>query len=276
VRRFALGVLVCAPALAQPVLTAVHALADHHTSRWTTDRDAVRRIAGVCRIVPSSPVFTLACSGAPPGEPRAGRRYFYTVVLLRDLEENIYLAACAEPVRNTRCDELKAGQTFSAEVEDQTLRIVIEEEQLPMRILESRPKPVSIDSPTRGTPSQTRPSPGTPSNVPWSKVSEARGSPSQVQPSSASVTSGAPSKVSVPDVSVAAAAPTAGRLTLYCAASQARVWVNGRLAGVAPLEIPVVPGRHAIRVQAPGHKEWTRTVIVLPGGAVKVTADLER
>lgn len=262
--------------LLQAALTAVYTLADHHTMRWTTDQDPVRKIAGVCRIVSGTTVPALACAGSPVSESRAGRRYFYSVVLLRDLEENLYLAACAGATRQERCNDLRAGQTFSAELEEQTIRVVIDQEQLALRVLEHRPKPVSIDSPTEGTPSQVRPAPGTPSLVSWSRPPPSSATASQVRPSEAPVSAGAPSRVSVSEVSVAVAAPTSGRLILYCDHPQARVFVDGKLVGTAPLETPVLPGRHLVRVTAPGQREWSRTVVIPPGGSVKFTAELGR
>ena len=269
--------VLTASAAAQPVLTAVHTLADHHTIRWTAERDPLRKIVGVCLIAPGAPLPSLTCAtSSPVNEPRTGRRYFYGVTLFRDLEENLYLAACADLTRTTRCNDLKAGQTFSAEVEDQTIRIVVDQEQVPLRVLEFRPKPRSIDSPTPGTPSQVKPSTGAPSVVSWSKVPPSSGAPSGVQPSDASVTSGAPSQVPISEVSTAVAAPTSGRLTLYCATPRAQVFIDGKPVGTAPLEIPVIPGRHAVQVKAEGRGEWSRTVVIPPGGAVKVTADLGR
>lgn len=276
-RLFSAWLLLTASAAAQPVLTAVYTLADHHTTRWTADRDPLRKIAGVCLIAPGTPAPTLTCAtSSPAAEPRTGRRYFYGVTLFRDLEENLYLAACADLTRLTRCNDLKAGQTFSAEVEDQTIRIVVDQEQVPLRILEFRSKPRTIDSPTLGTPSQVKASAGAPSVVSWSKASLSTGAPSQVWPSAAPVTSGAPSQVPISDVSTAVAAPTAGRLTLYCSTPRAQVFIDGKPVGTAPLEIPVIPGRHTVWVQADGRGQWSRTVVVPPGGSVKVTAELGR
>lgn len=275
--RLILAWILAGPAaLAQPVLTAVYTLADHHTVRWSEERDPVSKVAGVCRMVPGTPLFSLACTAPPVGAPRKGGRYYYGVVLLRDLEENLYLAACAAASRETRCNDLKAGQTFSAEVEEQTIRLVVDAEQLPLRIFEFRPRPTTIDSPTRGTPSQVRPSSGAPSQAPWSRTTESQGTPSQTQPSVVSAAGGTPSRLSISEPSIAVAATTAGRLWLYCATPLARVFLDGKMVGTAPLDIPVLPGRHTLRVQAAGHREWNRTVVVPAGGQVKVTAELSR
>ena len=108
--------------------TAVYTLADHHTTRWTGERDPLTKIAGVCRITSGAGTETLTCSRPPVSEPRTGRRHFYSVVLFRDLEETLYMAACSDLLRESLCDLLRAGQTFSAEVEEQTIRVVIRDE----------------------------------------------------------------------------------------------------------------------------------------------------
>ena len=276
------AILAAVPLVAQetrpagPFPTAVYTLADHHTTRWTSERDPLAKIAGVCQIVPGPPLYTLACSAPPVSEPRTGRRHFYSVVLFRDLEENLYLAACASDARNDRCGDLKAGQTFSAEVEERVIRIVIGDVQLPLRILGMRPRPTSIDSPTRGTPSQVRFSAGAPSLVPYSKVSESRGTPSNVRPSEVSTAAAAPSLAPPSEVSTAAASPAGARLYVYCSAGAARVYVDNQLIGPAPIDVPLIPGRHTVRVQAPGFRVWVRTIEIPGGRTTKLTAELQR
>ncbi len=258
----------------EPVLTAVYTLADHHTSRWTSERDPLVKIAGVCQVIPGGAIYTLSCSAPPVAEPRSGRRQFYSVVLFRDLNENLYLAACSATARESTCSLLKAGETFSAEVDDRTIRVVIRDEQLPLRILERRPKPVEIDSPTPGAPSNVRPSAGAPSAVPWSRASESRGAPSDVRTSEVSASAGAPSAVTPSEVSTAVASPTSARLYVYCNTSAAQVYIDDQLLGHPPLEAPVVPGRHTVRVQAPGRADWVRRLDVPAGKVTKITADL--
>lgn len=279
-RRILVALLLVCPALAQdsrpgPTLTAVHTLADHHTIRWTSERDPLVKIAGVCRITPGQSAYTLACTGPPVSEPRSGRRYLYSIVLFRDLEQNHYLAACSETSRNTPCDDLKAGQTFSAEVEDRTLRIVIHGEQLPLRILEFRPH-VPTDSLTRGTPSQVRPAPGAPSDVSWSKASVTRGSPSDARPSQVSVSDGAPSAAQPSEASTAVASSTSARLHVYCPIGSAQVYVDGQLIGHPPVDVPVAPGRHSVLVRVVGRPDWFRRVEVVGGKITRVAADLRR
>ena len=257
------------------VPTAVYTAAEHHTTRWAED-NPIAKIAGACRITSATPPYAVACSSPAPSEPRTGRRYFYSVVLFRNLEETLYLAACANTSRESTCGDLGSGQTFSAEVEEGTIRIIARDEQLPLRILERRPKPVTVDSPTRGIPSQVRLSAGAPSAVPYSKVSESRGSPSQTLPSEVSVSSGAPSIAPPSETSVPVASPTGARLYLYCAVGSARVYVDNQWLGSPPIEAPLLPGRHAIAVRAEGFREWSRTVNIPAGGVTKLTAELRR
>ncbi len=256
--------------------TAVHGLAERRTSRWTADSDPLTKISGACRIAPAGATFTLECAGPPGDEPRAGRQHFYTVVLFRDLEETLYAAACARVTRNDPCDQLKAGQTFSAEVDDRTLHIVFGGEQLPLRIFEKRPRAVTIDSPTRGTPSKAGFSAGTPSAAPYSQVAASKGTPSGVQPSEAAIAAGAPARGAPSEVAPAVAAPTAGRLHVYCSVGSAQVYVDTQLLGRAPVEAPVLPGRHTITVRARGFRDWSRTVEVPAGRVVRLTAELRR
>lgn len=277
-RMVVVWVAACAgiAALAQPLPTAVYTLADHHTSRWTTESDPLVKIAGVCRITPAGPSFQLACAAPPVEEKRAGRRHYYTIALFSDLEETLYQAACARQSADDACDELKAGETFSAEIEDRTLRIVYAGRQLALRILEKRPKPVTIDSPVRGTLSQVQLSPGTPSETRYSQALPSRGTPSQVPPSEVFASAGAPSTGTPAETGPSVVAPTHGRLVVYCPDSAASVYLDGQLLGTGSIEAPLRPGRHTIGVRLAGYRNFVRTVEVPPGGTVRLRADLRR
>ena len=268
-----LASVVCLLAQDPPKLTAVHTVADHHTNRWTDDKDPLVKIKGVCEIGMGEPPRSLSCAPAPGAEPRTGRRHFYTIVLLLDLDENHYLAACASTYRNTACDELRAGQTFSAEVEGQTIRLVIHDTQLPLRILEFPRHPVTT---TEGTPTHARPTPGSPSSPSWSKASEARGTPSDVRPSDVSVAAGAPSSAEPSDTSVALPSPTGARLYVSSSTGSARIYVDGQLIGPPPADVPVVPGRHTVTVRAPGFPDWTRRIDAPAGKITRLSAELRR
>ncbi len=268
--------LVCA--LAQdvpsaPKLTAVYTVADQRISRWTNEKDPLAKIKGVCDTGTGEPPRSVFCAPPLVSEPRTGRRHYYSIALFRDLDENHYLAACASAYRNTSCEELRAGQTFSAEVEDRTIRIVIHDEQLPLRILQFRPHPVTT---TQGTPSQARPTPGAPSVPSWSRASETRGTPSEVRPSDVSAAAGPPSSVEPSDVSIALPSSTGARLYVNSSTGSARIYVDGHLIGPPPVDVPVVPGRHTVTVRAQGFPEWTRRIETPAGKITRLTAELRR
>jgi hypothetical protein len=258
------------------LLTAVYVIADHHTTRRTAERDPLTKIAGVCQLTERYPLDTLACAAPPVTEERTGRRYYYTVALLRDLDETVYLTACASLRRESTCSELQAGQTFSAEALDNEIRLVAEGQHLPLRILEKRPKPRTISSPTEGTPSRVRFSEGSPSDVPYSDVPVSRGAPSNVRPSEVSVTTGAPSSAPPSRVSSSVVSPGASRLYLEASAGPAEVYLDGQWVGYAPLNVPLLPGRHTIRVHVSGFEDWVQTIRLPPGETTRVRAELRR
>jgi hypothetical protein len=255
--------------------TAVNTIADYHTSRRTGDRDPVTRISGVCRISAGDPLETLACA-APETEEGSGRRYYYTVALFRDLDGVLYMAACASLARDSLCGEVRKGETFPAEVEGEAIRLVAAGRPLPLRILERRTPPRTIDSPTEGTPSQVKPSAGAPSQIPHSNVPESRGAPSQVRSSDASVTVGAPSSVAPSKVSTPVNSPGGSRLHLEASSGPASVYVDDQFVGYAPVALPLVPGRHIIRVAAKGFPDWVQAIRLGPGETARLQADLRR
>ncbi len=256
--------------------TAVDILADHHTSRWTSAGEPLLEISGACSVIVSPPSYRLDCSTASVLEPRGGRRHFFSIVLFRDLDGNVYMAACSASSAESRCGDLKAGQTFSAEVEGQIIRIVMGGGQLPLRILEFYPRPIAFDSLTRGTPSQLRPSVGAPSNAPYSEVAESRGSPSDVRPSEFSMAAGAPSAALPSDVSAALVSPNGARLYLYSSRGSAQVYVDGQLIGHPPIDVPLLPGRHTVLVREPGFRDWFSRIEIPAGTIAKITAELRR
>jgi hypothetical protein len=260
-----------------PLLTAVYTIADLHPIRRTTERDPVTKIAGLCQIVPGLPLASLSCTSDPLREDRTGRRYYYSVVLLRDLHEELYLAACSSLLRESICGELRAGQTFPAEVEGGVIRLVTAGQQLSLRILEHRGPPVDIDSPTAGTPSQVKPTAGTPSNVPYSNIPETAGTPSNIVPSAASLTTGSASSLPLSEPSSSLGSPNgASRLYLEASASPAGVYIDNQWVGYAPQMLPLVPGQHTIRVEAKGVPAWAQTIRLGPGETLRLRADLGR
>jgi hypothetical protein len=82
-------------------------------------------------------------------------------------------------------------------------------------------------------------------------------------------------------VPLSSAAATVGRfvgdLTVQSRPSGAKVFLDGRLIGTTPLEVPAVrAGEHAIRLEYDGYRRWSSAVRVVANEATRVTASLER
>ena len=71
-------------------------------------------------------------------------------------------------------------------------------------------------------------------------------------------------------------AATTGGLYLQSRPSGARVFVDGQFVGTTPLLIAeLAPGAHAIRVEYPGHRQWTTTAMIAAGQRTRISASLE-
>ena len=82
-------------------------------------------------------------------------------------------------------------------------------------------------------------------------------------------------------VPLSSAAATNGRfvgdLTVQSRPSGAKVFLDGRLIGTTPLQIPAVrAGEHAIRLEYDGYRRWSSAVRIVASEATRVTASLER
>ncbi|HXG56030.1 MAG TPA: PEGA domain-containing protein [Vicinamibacterales bacterium] len=74
----------------------------------------------------------------------------------------------------------------------------------------------------------------------------------------------------------APSASAAGSLYVVSRPSGARVFVDGKPAGVTPLRIPGVPGgAHSVRLELADHRAWTTTRRVSGGQEARVTASLD-
>src|SRR4029450_9741705 len=81
--------------------------------------------------------------------------------------------------------------------------------------------------------------------------------------------------------SATSASGTAGRFvgSLYVDSrpSGARVFLDGKLIGSTPLEVPSVPaGEHAVRLESDGYRRWSSSVRVVASGGERVRGARER
>ena len=85
---------------------------------------------------------------------------------------------------------------------------------------------------------------------------------------------------SIPTSAPAASATTGqlvGGLTVDSRPQGAAVFIDGKLAGATPLNVPAVPaGEHAVRLEREGYRRWTSSVRIVASGQNRVTASLEK
>lgn len=65
-----------------------------------------------------------------------------------------------------------------------------------------------------------------------------------------------------------------GRLVVTWAKPGAQVWLDGRLIGSTPLEVPVPPGRHVFAMRRHGFEREAGVFTMAPGGEVTITRSL--
>jgi hypothetical protein len=70
---------------------------------------------------------------------------------------------------------------------------------------------------------------------------------------------------------LAALEPSIGQLVLDCEVDGAQIRVDGRLRSTTPSReaLRVDPGRRIVRVDAPGHQPWERTIEIVPGQSLR-------
>ncbi len=75
----------------------------------------------------------------------------------------------------------------------------------------------------------------------------------------------------------AAAGASAGALTIDSRPSNARAYLDGRLVGKTPVQLPQVSaGSHLVRLEHDGYRRWSSSVSVVSGEKNRVTASLEK
>lgn len=251
-----------------------------------------------CRIVAGGALYVLQCPPAEArvrsfhGD-RAPESVEVSIALFRDLDEGIYLAGCpsveelkriekrakeppilhfgqdsdteqeekeAAEATQRDCRDVAPGQTFSVEVEDEELRIVIRGRQLPFTIFGFHPKDKPI-----GTYDEPVITTSAPRIGPRARVSKA-GVP-RVEP---------PLWHLPPAKAVARAVRLAGRdeplrtgrFVVGCQ-TPSPVYVDSAYMGLCPLDMPLIAGPHTLSAKRRGTNDWVREFRMEAGKTVE-------
>jgi hypothetical protein len=73
-----------------------------------------------------------------------------------------------------------------------------------------------------------------------------------------------------------ASAEAPGTVQVTSTPDGADVYSDGAFVGNAPSTLKLAPGKHTVRVTAPGYKEWSRDITVQSGSELKLNAGLEK
>jgi hypothetical protein len=296
-----MGILLAGLLLASPSptrSTAVFTLEAQHRVLLDGEDNPISnqldRWAEPCQIGGDGPAATLDCPSSPTApEPAAespGREVPATLVLFRDLDETVYLAGCPfvetdpaseadsrsettakgfkpEDLRN--CKDLAAGQTFSSEVEDGRLRIVIRGQQLALKVYEVREKPTGTDTPYLSTPSRRLPPTGPPTR--GERVGlEPQTPPKWEPPQTPAPTAGKASERRLSGVAPAHTSLRTGHLTVECASRQAEILIDGAYLGACPVTTLLIAGPHTVNIQQAGKAEQVRDIEIEAGKTLRL------
>ena len=56
----------------------------------------------------------------------------------------------------------------------------------------------------------------------------------------------------------------------------AEIFVDGNDMGYAPAKVNLAPGKHSVRLEKPGYKNWTKDITMTAGSELTLDATLER
>lgn len=256
--------------------------------------DWVRR----CRIVAGGALYVLTCPSAEArvrsfAGGSAPESVDVSFALFRDLDEGIYLAGCpsieelkrmekrgeeeptgprgeqdsdteqkkkAAEATERDCRDVAPGETFSVEIEDEELRIVIRGRQLPFTIFGFHPKDKPI-----GTYDEPVITTSAPRIGPRARVSKS-GVP-RVEP---------PLWHLPPPKAVARAVRLTGRdeplrtgrFVVACE-TPTPVYVDTAYMGVCPLDMPLIAGPHTLSVKRREKSDWQREFRLEAGKTVE-------
>lgn len=281
--------LLAAPLLAAGELTAVYTYDAKSVEVAAPTAEAlaarVRNWASACRITPGGALYTLECP--PPPEARSDEPVRFeasaTVALLRDLDETVYVAACPAlsairalresssegkpeegrddaPVRpddldRRDCEDLDAGQTYPAETFEREIRLVTLGRRFALTLYRREPKPRTTRTPyelapTRG--SLGRAGPETTTVYEPLETPEITWTPNEEPAARAGAD---PARKSLRDPGPARTDLRVGLLRIECSrTAEARIFVDGVYLGRAPLEAPLVAGRHELTIALEGEE----------------------
>lgn len=266
-----------------------------------------RQWAEGCKLVPKGPLHVLQCPDVPAEAPGNPEQVTVAVALFRDLNEVLYVAGCPrieDPARtavasdaldiaapeapeakgkeesevglrlpDTRdCLRLEAGQTFSAEVDIAEIRIVLRGRQLPLTLLEARPKLLALGDPrspkiSANSPT-SRPAGGIdPSQLP--EQPEPKWSPPPLRAGTGTVAKAGPG-TGVPGAKTDL---RAGRFVIECAQGPAQVYIDDAYMGACPVDTPLIAGEHEVTVRVLNQEDWVREFRVEAGETVRLKAE---
>lgn len=259
----------------------------------------IRAWASGCRITPGGALYVLDCP--PPPETASDEEVRFeadaTAVLLRDLDETVYVSACpslasvrklreqpagdketdkvARPAPDDRrdCEDLAAGQTYPAEVFEREIRLVTRGRRFALTLYRREPKPRTSRTPYELPPTRAALGPAGPDTarvyepLPTPKVTW---TPAE-EPAARAGTRQA--RRALRDPGPAETDLRSGLLELECPGSaEARVFVDGVYLGRAPLRAPLVAGRHEIVVRKDGAQAEAHEAHVAAGETVVLKA----
>jgi hypothetical protein len=169
------------------------------------------------------------------------------------------------------CRELEAGQTFSAEVGKDLIRIVARGRQLPLTLFAVEPKVLTLGDPrspkVADKPPSARSRPIDPGQLP------AQPEPKWSPPPLKDVASSVSKPVAGEGIPRAKTALRTGRLVLECSQGPAEVYVDAAYVGVCPVDLPLVAGSHSVTVRRVQKDDWLRDFRIVAGETVRLKVE---
>jgi serine/threonine-protein kinase len=183
-------------------------------------------------------------------------------------------ATPAQPAQLRDVSTAAADESATATAGRDATEVAVPDAPKPAPVAEAPAARVPPAAPTpRPVPQRAAPSPATRQA---SRPAAARVAPSRTAPARPpESTNRAVQRASVPPPPPASR--FTGSLNIETKPAGARVFLDGRLAGVTPLVIDTVSaGNHTVRIERDGYRRWTSSVRVVATEQNRITASLER